>query len=94
MVEKFMYNRIEPKVAGAKYETVSGQVVVGGIDALDWIDNDLNVPHRRAIFAHTHIQTSLNQAQFFFILSILLADPLIFPFQIVLKSVSFKNFGQ
>ena len=94
MVEKFMYHRVEPKVAGTEYETVSGQVVVGGIYTLDWVDNDLELPHWRTIFAHAHIQTSLDQAQFLFILNILFSDPSVFPLQVALIGIALKNLGK
>ena len=66
MVQKFMYYGLCPERTGAENEAILVQMVVSGVNALDRIDNDLNVMHRRAILGHAHIQTVFDYPEFCF----------------------------
>lgn len=93
MVEKFMYGRINPESTGAEYKAIPIQMVVGGIDTFNWINNNLNILHRGTVFGYAHIQARLYQPQISFMLNVPLRKPFLFPFQITAKGIAGENIG-
>ena len=63
MVHKFMYYGLCPEHTGAENEAILVQMVVSRVNALDRIDNDLNITHRRVVLRYAHIQTVFKAPQ-------------------------------
>ncbi len=94
MVQKFMYYGLCPERTGAENEAIRVQMVVCGVNAFDWIDNDLNITHRRVILGHAHIQAIFDYSKICFIPGILRANPFPLPFEIILERIADQDFGE